>query len=99
MNSREKFPHTAFLYFAHDEGMSDIPCDVIITNDGTISVQFDDDLGLVYKGKQKGEGHFLLTVPSTKNKLTLHRFPKSKILEGYLLEDDVEFMLRIRLAQ
>ncbi len=96
MKERKTYPYSATLFYASEDAREEIDCDVII-KDGQITIEFDDQFEHIYKGTEKGRGHFLLTDESSKWRMTLHSFDKSSILEGYLHEENHEYMLRIRL--
>ena len=96
MKERTTFPYTATLFYGSTDGREQMDCDVIIKGD-SITVEFDDQYGYIYKGKEKGKGHFLLEDETKKWRMTLHRFEKSSLLEGFLHEEDHEYMLRINL--
>ncbi len=68
-------------------------------DDTGILVGYQDDAGWVeYRGKNNGDGHFVLEAPERKGKATLHRFPDSNILEGYWQEQGYQGMWRITLG-
>jgi len=73
-------------------------CDVRFTG-SVIAVSYKDQNGdyAIFKGKRTGKGHYELTAPEINGKATLHRGPRTKILEGYWQEDDDKGMWRIHL--
>lgn len=62
-----------------------------------VSYGLEDGGYVVYKGTEKGDGHYELRASSVNGKATLHMFEKSKILEGYRFEEDERGMWRIEL--
>ena len=70
-------------------------CEIRINN-GEIVVSYEDEDGVViYKGKDKGNDHYVLRCPERNGKASLHRFPNNKILEGFWLEDGYRGFWRI----
>ena len=55
---------------------------------------YDDDLGrrVVYRGQEKGAGHFQMQAPDVNGEGNLHRFK-----DGWWHEDTYEGMWRIKL--
>ena len=73
-------------------------CEItIINNEITVSYEEDDDVHILYKGSENGDGHYQLKCHQRNGNATLHRFPKSRILEGYWNEDGYTGMWRIQL--
>ena len=68
-------------------------------SDGSIAVSYSDGEGnwTTYSGKETGAGHYSLTSKTVNGKATLHRFPRSKILEGWWTEDGYAGMWRLYL--
>lgn len=72
-------------------------CEIRI-NGNEIVVSYEDDDGVViYKGKDKGHGHFVLECPERQARVTLHRILNGKFLEGYWIEKDYRGFWRITL--
>lgn len=68
-------------------------------DENEILVAYQDDDGWVeYRGKNSGDGHFLLEAPERQGRASLHRFPESEILEGSWQEQGYQGMWKIRLA-
>lgn len=68
-------------------------------DENEILVAYQDDDGWVeYRGKNSGDGHFLLEAPERQGRASLHRFPEIEILEGYWQEQGYQGMWRIRLG-
>ncbi|MCX5846688.1 MAG: hypothetical protein NTW12_10110 [Deltaproteobacteria bacterium] len=77
-----------------DEGEE---CEIRI-NGNVIVLSYKDDNGVViYEGKDKGHGHFVLKCPERQARATLHRIPNSKFLEGYWIEEGERGFWRITL--
>jgi len=74
-------------------------CEVKIDGD-EIVVSYKDEQGRVlYKGREKGQGHYILECPERRGKASLHRFPEEKFLDGYWVEEGTRGFWRIYLAQ
>lgn len=80
---------------------SQVPSDVLscdVKIDGTeIVVVYDDEGPVLYRGKDSGDGHYVLESPEQKGRGTLHRSPGSQFLEGFWIEDGIRGMWRIEL--
>ncbi len=88
---------TTILYFDGDPAAEDHGYLVRIS-EGSVEIAYDDDEGPVcYRGKNPGNGHYLLEAPERRGRATLHRMPGSKIMEGYWEEDGYRGMWRILL--
>ena len=62
----------------------------VLIKGNKITVNYSDDNGqVVYRGLEKGSGHYVLVAPERHGKATLHCFKDSKIFEGYI-EDTYE---------
>ena len=62
----------------------------VLIKGNKITVNYSDDDGqIVYRGLEKGSGHYVLVAPERHGKATLHCFKDSKIFEGYI-EDTYE---------
>ncbi len=73
-------------------------CQVKLEGD-EIVVDYKDERGIVlYKGKEKGQGHYLLKCPEKQGEASLHRFSEAEILDGYWREEGYEGFWRIHLA-
>ena len=73
-------------------------CSVRIDDDGSILVEYDDDGNTVqYLGRDVGGGHYVLDSKSIDGRATLHRTPKTDILEGFWIVRGYEGMWRIHL--
>ena len=73
-------------------------CEVRISKD-EIVVSYDDEDGpVVYKGKNKGDGHFDLRARKVEGQASLHMFEGSHILEGFWKEGIKKGMWRIMLG-
>ncbi len=96
--------HMTHLYYDKDMAVENEPCQVRIGN-GEILVEYDeeDHKGISrlvqYKGKQEGEGHYVLTCDADNGKATLHAFPGGTVLEGSWVESSVRGMWRIFLKE
>lgn len=74
-------------------------CEVRIDN-GEIVVSFDRDDGpVLYRGMDRGHGHYILESAEEEARATLHRLPGSVFLEGYwaTMDQSESGMWRIRL--
>ena len=73
-------------------------CEVKIGDNGIV-VSYKDDRGIaIYKGKEKGQGHYLLECPERNGRANLHMFPEGEILDGYWIEEGYKGFWRIYLA-
>jgi hypothetical protein len=82
------------------DGIADTgePCEVRIDKD-EIVVSYDDEDGpVVYKGKNKGDGHFDLRARKIEGQASLHMSEGSHILEGFWKEGINKGMWRITLG-
>jgi hypothetical protein len=86
------------LYYGDDAADMGEPCRVR-TEEGWISVSYDDDGVVEYVGYEKGPGHYELKCGGRSGRATLHRFPNGKILEGFWDEEGQRGMWRIRLRE
>lgn len=86
------------VYYGNDEPSLRDPCKVTFSGD-QITVSYDGLEGenYQYTGMDHGSGHFELALADGDGGATLHRFPNSKLLEGYWKEDGVEGFWRIHL--
>ncbi len=83
------------IYYEASE-MDTWDCELKVDGENIVVSYQDDDGGYtLYKGKSLGEGHFAVNCPELRAKGTLHRFPDSKIFEGYWHEEGTEGMWRI----
>jgi len=70
-------------------------CEVKLGN-GEIIISYEDENDFtIYRGKEISEGHFVVDCPEKNGKGSLHRFPKSQILEGFWIEDGTKGFWRI----
>ncbi len=91
---------TVDIYYENRPADIDDEGYIVRLSDETIEVAYDDDDGpVVYRGKNKGDGHFDLLAPERQGHASLHQFPDSNFLEGYWVEDDVNGMWRIKLGK
>ncbi|ADC71629.1 hypothetical protein TK90_1118 [Thioalkalivibrio sp. K90mix] len=90
------------VYYTSDEATLRAPCKVTIGRD-QISVSYDlEGENYQYTGTADAPGHFILALanrPEETGGATLHRFPNSKLLEGYWEEGGVKGFWRIRLHE
>ena len=75
-------------------------CEVRI-DDNLIVVSYEDDAygTVVYEGKDKGAGHFVLECTPLAGKATLHQIPGSRVLEGYWIEEGARGFWKILLPR
>lgn len=86
-------------YFS-DEVSESLDCQVRIESDGEIAISYETDgQHIVYKGRAKGDGHYLLSCENVEGRATLHGFSDSRILEGYWEENGLKGMWRIELGE
>lgn len=70
-------------------------CEIILNGD-EIVVSYDDEDGVtVYRGKDDGQGHFVIECREKRGKATLHRMKRSKFLEGFWIEAGYKRFWRI----
>lgn len=73
----------------------DDPCQVRI-EDGAITVEYaSDGEPVIYKGHEKGTGHYELHAVGFDGRATLHTFDGSALLEGGWTEEGAKGMWRI----
>ena len=94
------FKNSIMDYVCYDgtiaEGLS---CEVIINGD-EIAVSFKHEQEfIIYKGKEKGQGHYQLDCPEQNGKANLHRFAEGKFLDGYWEENKIRGFWRIYLEK
>jgi len=65
---------------------------IISIENGKLQLSYDNEDGENFKyfGEEIGEGHWKLNLTDGEETASLHSFPKSKILEGYWINSDVE---------
>ena len=85
------------LYYSKDQADENSPCVVTIT-DSEILVEYDQDGLVQYRGKNQGNGHFILRADGFGGRATLHMFSGAKILEGHRIEGSLRGMWRLDLA-
>ncbi|PSF09004.1 hypothetical protein C7H09_08160 [Marinobacter fuscus] len=81
-----------------DTSYEDEPCQVRIGEKDIVVDYEEDGKRILYRGHERGAGHYELTSEQVKGRATLHRFEGSNILEGSWIEDGVRGMWKIRLA-
>lgn len=87
------------VFYDETEAYEDEQCEIRI-DDTEIVISYEDEDGFViYKGKNEGNGHYVLTCPDRNAKATLHQLPGSKFLEGYWTEDGERGFWRIKLPK
>jgi len=85
------------VYYDNSEADEREDCEVKIAGDA-IAVSYSEDGEFVlYRGRDHGQGHFVLECPERRGKATLHQLPGSTILEGYWSEEGYRGMWRIAL--
>ena len=80
--------------------MDTTDCEVKVSSDGSILVDWEDEQGQhqIYTGSEVGDGHFDLKANGGVDKMSLHRFPNGLTLDGRWVEDGDEGMLTIFLG-
>lgn len=81
-----------------DSSYEDEPCEVRIDENNIVIDYEDDGKRILYRGIEKGQGHYELKSEDVNGRATLHRFEGANILEGSWLEDGARGMWKIRLA-
>ena len=85
-------------YNSHSSWL-DQPC-VVIIEDEEITVEYEDQGRQLYRGTDKGTGHYELSSRSFEGgRATLHRFENALILEGSYREQGSTGMWKIRLLE
>jgi len=86
------------LYYDDRSASEDNLCEVRI-GEGEMVVDYEDDgERILYKGRDKGNGHFELYSEEVKGRATFHMFEGSRFIEGSWVEDGARGMWKIRLA-
>lgn len=77
-----------------DEGKE---CEIRIDKNEIVVSYEDEGVFVIYKGKDEGNGHFVLQCPERQGMATLHQIPKGKFLEGFWIEEGYKGFWRITL--
>jgi hypothetical protein len=85
------------VFFDDTPAYENIRC-IVRIEENIIEVSYDnDDVNVIYKGKNDGCGHFELTCPEKDGHATLHMFKNGYFLDGYWVEGGYKGFWRIEL--
>ena len=87
------------LFYDETPAYEGVECEIRL-GDGEIVVTYWEEDGVVlYRGREDGEGHYILECPAKNGKASLHSFPDSRYLEGWWIEEGYRGAWRVTLLK